>query len=52
MKVYLLAGADGSPLAGDSIRDFVAEPVTLRGHLKHSGAVDVLWADLATLRRE
>ncbi len=45
-RVYVLT------LPGDAIKDFIAEPVVVRGRLLHSGTLTVLSTSLDNLRRE
>src|SRR5882724_13212904 len=47
---FVLVGADGSALAPDSLRDFIAEPITLRAELLQRGDLRFLQIDPKTLR--
>src|SRR5882762_1814670 len=47
---FVLVGPDGSALAPDSLRDFIAEPITLRAELLQRGDLRFLQIDPKTLR--
>src|SRR5882672_8891215 len=47
---FVLVGPDGSALAPDSLRDFIAEPITLRAELLQCGDLRFLQIDPKTLR--
>jgi len=47
---FILVGPDGSTLAPDSLRDFIAEPITLRAELLQRGGLRFLQIDPKTLR--
>jgi hypothetical protein len=47
---FLLAGKDGEPITHDLLREFVAEPVTIRGKLLQKGESQLLQIDVKDLR--
>src|SRR5262249_50284882 len=42
---YLLVGPDGRALERDTLRDFIAEPITVRGKLFERGDIQLLMID-------
>ncbi|MGH9536352.1 MAG: hypothetical protein ACRD3H_00425, partial [Terriglobales bacterium] len=46
----LLAGLDGRALAGDALREFIAEPIQIQGELLQTGSTQLLKVDPSTLR--
>ena len=49
---YILTDTAGKALERDSLRDFIAEPLTVRGKLARSGETDFLQIDTALLQHE
>jgi hypothetical protein len=47
---FVLVGADASALVPDSLRDFIAEPITFRAELLQRGGLRFLQIDPNTLR--
>jgi len=47
---FLLVGLDGQALGRDELRDFVAEPITIRGELLQRGEIRLLRFDQRELR--
>lgn len=47
---FLLIGADGRALGPDALRDFIAEPITIRGELLRKGDAEFLQIDPGALR--
>src|SRR5215469_7667682 len=47
---FLLVGLDGRALRGDVLREFIAEPITVRGELLQEGDHSLLRIDVRTLR--
>ena len=46
---FLLVGPDGSALGRDALREFVAEPITIRGELLQRGESRLLMIDAKAL---
>jgi hypothetical protein len=49
-KQFLLVGLDGRALGRDALREFVAEPITIRGEFLQQGESQLLRIDARTLR--
>ncbi len=47
---FLLVGLDGRTLGRDALREFVAEPITIRGELLQQGESQLLRIDARKLR--
>lgn len=47
---FLLVGLDGRALGRDALREFIAEPITIRGNLLQQGESHLLKIDARTLR--
>ena len=48
-ETFLLVGSDGRALGRDALREFVAEPITIRGELLQQGESQLLRIDARTL---
>jgi len=48
---FLLVGPDGNAIGADALREFVAEPITIRGELFQKGESRLLRIDLGALHR-
>ena len=46
---FLMVGTDGNAVAPDALREFVAEPITIRGEALRRGETRILRVDIATL---
>jgi hypothetical protein len=46
---FLLVGPDGSAIAPDALREFIAEPITIKGEALRRGEARMLRVDAAKL---